>query len=167
MKAKLFTKKQLKELKQVSTLGTQYLFTWTKTELKNYHDKPVVIPNGRYGFSVGKFAINGISKDCWQVTNTANKFVNNFADKKTAIVYCLYEVSKRYNFAQEILILDDKLSRLDDDIQNYQYIMTSNTNKFKKDIVLNRYIEAKLQRKYYNNILKKTLNLAKYMNFGT
>ena len=68
--------------------------------------------------------------------------------------------------ARDILDLDRQLGKLDNDIAFYKYTIENTKSQFKNEIVLNRYIDAKLQRRYVLNILKKTLILTKYLNFG-
>jgi hypothetical protein len=55
---------------------------------------------------------------------------------------------------------------LDKDIEFYKYTIKNTKNEFKVEIALNRYSDAKMQRRSVYNILKKTLNSAKYLKFG-
>lgn len=147
--------------------GTKYLKNWTLKELKKYRTEPVVIPTGSYGFLVGHFSVTGINKTCWEVAQIDNKLVHNFFDKKTAILYCLYETTKRYDKANELILLDGKIGRLNNSIKHYQRILDRSKDKHRKLAVLNRYVDAKFLLREYSDILKKTLNSAKYLNFGT
>lgn len=167
MKAKSFTKRSIKNTHDLVTdLGTRYLLDWTKKELNRYSNVPVVIQIGDYGFLIGRFKITGITKQCWQVIQSDNKLIHNFTTKINAIVYCLYEVSNKHTQANELLDLDLKIGKLDNDIVQYKYSIDNTKQKFKAEIIQNRYIAAVYQQKSLHNILKKTLNLAKYNNFG-
>jgi len=68
--------------------------------------------------------------------------------------------------ASELLELDRQLGKLNNDIFFYQNSIKKSKNELKNLIALNRCIDAKLQRQNVLNILKKTLNSAKYLNFG-
>ena len=145
--------------------GTQYIKNWTENELKHFIDKPIVIPVGNYGFFVGPFRVKGKSLYCWTVEQQDGKYVHDFVSKASAILYCLKSM-KNIDGANQILELDRQLGRLDNDILFYKNTLAKTKNEFKSTIVLNRYIDAKLQRRSVLNILKKTLISAKYLNFG-
>lgn len=147
-------------------IGTAYLKTWTTKELKKFRNEPVVIPYGNHGFLIGSFKIIGESKNCWKIEQIDGKHLYYFTSKQTAIIYCLCEITKKYKAANELLLIDDKIGKLNNDIIAYQHTLAKCKDKVKIGIVLNRYIEAKIQRRTYQNILKKTLISAKYMNFG-
>lgn len=145
--------------------GTKYLKNWTDKQLKKYITEPVVIPIGNYGFFVGPYYINGISKNCWVVKQSDNKHIHDFVTKTNAILFCLRSMQNSAQ-AEQILNLDRQLGKLDNDMAFYKHTLDNTDNKLKNAIVLNRYIDAKLQRRYVLNILKKTLISAKYLNFG-
>jgi len=159
-----------KAQREFSDFSVKYISEWTKKELKNYRDQPVVIPHGNYGFLIGPYEIQGVTKECWKVTSKTNdRLTFFFINKTAAILYCLANLKQKYSLAEDLLTADTKLGRLDMDIKNYMHSMekTLKTNdKLKSAIMLNRYINAKIEYKACANILKKTINLAKYMNFG-
>jgi hypothetical protein len=146
--------------------GTKYIKNWTEQELKKFRSEPVVIPVGKHGFFVGPFKITGVHDNCWCVEKIEGNHIHNFISKTNAILYCLSEVKHRYHWSDEILMIDTKLGRLDADITHYQATLSKSRDNFKLGVVLNRCIDAKIQRRVYQNILKKTLNSAKYLNFG-
>lgn len=145
--------------------GIQYIKHWTDKQLKTYVTEPVVIPIGDYGFLVGPYIITGKSKNCWVATQQDGRHIHDFVSKTNAIVYCL-RAMKYKSDANEILELDRRLGKLDNDINFYRHTLNSTKNQLKNEIALNRYINAKLQRRNVLNILKKTLISAKYLNFG-
>lgn len=161
-----------KEFKQAqiefTNFGVQSIKNWTKQELKNYKSKPVIIPIGDYGFLIGPYKVIGKSKDCWEVSN-GDKKIADFSKKATAVLFGLFNINRQYSRATELLELDSKLGRVLTDIKIYENLL--NNPRFKQDnlkysIMLNRYIDAKMHRRSYENILKKTINSAKYINFG-
>ena len=167
MKGNSLTKKQFNEAKTVfAEFGTKYLINWTKKELKHYRTQPVVIPHGNHGFFIGSYKVTGITKECWAVEQLDYRHIHDFISKQSAILFCLLKVTNRQQMANELLLIDNKLGNLDNDIAQYQHTLQTSKDKLKLGVVLNRYIDAKLQRRAYLNILKKTLNSAKYLNFG-
>jgi hypothetical protein len=145
--------------------STTYIKNWTNKELTKYRSEPVVIPAGNYRFFIGPFVITGQSKHCWTVNQVDGKHIHDFVTKSNAIVYCLKSMRNKPDY-KDILELDRQLGRLDNDIAFYKHTIATSKNQFKNAIVLNRYIDATLQRRSVLNILKKTLISAKYMNFG-
>jgi len=145
--------------------STEYLKKWTNKQLKTYVDQPVVIPVGDYGFLIGRYKIKGKSKDCWTAEQIDGKHIHDFVTKTNAIIYCIKEMQNKSD-ASELLELDRQLGKLNNDIFFYQNSIKKSKNEVKNIIALNRCIDAKLQRQNVLNILKKTLNSAKYLNFG-
>jgi hypothetical protein len=145
--------------------STEYIKNWTNGRLKHYVDQPVVIPVGDYGFLIGPYKIDSKSKNCWRTEQADGKHIHDFVSRSNAVVYCLREIQNRPD-AREILELDRQLGKLDNDIAFYEHTLKTTKNQFKNITILNRYIDAKLQRRNVLNILKKTLNLAKYLKFG-
>jgi hypothetical protein len=149
-------------------LGLQYLKHWTQQEIAKYRSKPVVIPVGDYRFFVGPYQVAGLHQQCWTVTQFDDKHIHDFVDKVTAILYCMYATRGHYGQAEKLLDIDDKIGKLDLDIKNYESTMklaSKRKDMLKYDIVLNRCINAKMQRRELIDILKKTLISAKYLNF--
>ena len=148
-----------------ATISTQYIKEWTDKQLKNYVNEPVVIPVGSYGFLVGPYRIQGKNSTCWRVEQQDGKLIHEFISKSNAILYCL-QVMKSYSAAAELLELDRQLGRLDKDMEFYKHTIKNAKNDFKHETALNRYNDAKMQRRAVYNILKKTLISAKYLKFG-
>ena len=146
--------------------STTYLKEWTKQELKKYRNEPVVIPINDHGFFVGDFRITGVHSACWAVEKIDGRHIHDFTSKASAVIYCVSEVRQKYESAQTLLDLDTNLGRLDLNIVQYEYTLSKTQDLVKSTAVLNRYIDAKLQRRAVLNILKKTLISAKYLNFG-
>ena len=167
-KARSFTKQE-KELRDiVLNLGVAYIKRFTNNQLNTFRNKPVVIPVSNYRFFVGPYVVNGVHKDCWEVSRDG-QYVHNFLSRLNAILYCLTCVRNYYWQSRDILEWDNKLGHLNLDLQYYTSSMTSaqNTNdRERKEIMLNRYIDAKLRQKQATDKLNKTIKSAKYINFG-
>jgi len=166
MKAKLHSRKKLsKKENRLVDHAANYIINWTKKELRKFVNQPVVIQIGDYGFCVGKYTITGKSKKSWAVHNN-DQFIHDFTSKTNAILYCLCETTNSYSSAKELLDLDSKIGRLENDLEQYKHCLTTTKDKFKIELFLNRYLDAKYQYKAQNDILKKTLKSAKYLKFG-
>lgn len=149
-------------------LGLRYLKFWTQQELAKYRTEPVVIPVGDYRFFIGPYQLNGVHQQCWSVTQFDGKHIHDFVDRTTAILYCMYATKRHYTQAHNLLDLDIKVGRLELDIKYYEWTLKASSKRkdmLKYDIVLNRCINAKMQRRELIDILKKTLISAKYLNF--
>ena len=81
-------------------------------------------------------------------------------------MYCVNSIKQQYTEAQKLLDLDTKIGRLEVNIVQYEYTLAHQQDSLKHGVVLNRCIDAKMQRRALINILKKSLNSAKYLNFG-
>ena len=170
MKKAKFTTKRKSELEQAqrafAEFGTKYIKNWTEQELKQFRTQPVVIPVGDHGFFVGSFRITGVHTACWAVEKIDGRHIHDFTSKSAAVIYCISEVRQKYEAAQTLLDLDTKLGRLDLDIVHYEHTLSNTQDLVRSAAVLNRCMDAKIQRRHLLNILKKTLNSAKYLNFG-
>lgn len=167
MKAKSHSRKKFSKIEQKAVnQAANYVIDWTKKELKKFITKPVVIQIGDYGFNVGKYNITGTSKRCWSVQNNDGFHIHNFLSKTNAILFCLCETTNSFIAAKELLDIDSKIGRLENDLAQYRYHLSTSKDKFKTELYLNRYLDASYQYKAHSDILKKTLKLAKYTKFG-
>ena len=167
--AKSYTEKKssfLTAQKTFTDFSVKYINEWTKEELKKYRNEPVVIPQGNYGFLVGSLKITGLNENCWQVEQLDGRYIHSFTSKATAILFCMYMMKNKHSNANEILVLDSKIGNLEQDIQTYDYQMRRTKDTFKYGNLLNRSINAKVQRRSLVKLLQKTLISAKYLNFG-
>jgi hypothetical protein len=147
-------------------VGTTYLKDWTQKQLTQYKNTPVIIPAGDHGFFVGTYHVIGIDKDRWQVEQQDGRYIHEFTSRLAAIVYCVNSIKQQHTEAQKLLDLDAKIGRLEMNIMHYEYTLAQHQDSVKHGVVLNRCIDAKMQRRALINILKKSLNSAKYLNFG-
>jgi hypothetical protein len=169
MKKARSSTKQEKELRDiVLNLGVAYIKRFTNNQLNKFIDKPVVIPVGNYRFFVGPYVVNGVHKQCWEVSKDGD-VVHCFLSRLNAILYCLTCVKNRYWQSRDILEWDNKLGHLNLDLEYYTRSIKSAQNandRERKEIMLNRYIDAKQRQKQAIDKLNKTIKSAKYINFG-
>ena len=84
------------------------------------------------------------------------------------MLYCLSCIKNKYQQSRDILSWDNRVGNLTVDCEHYEKrikIASQHSNNERKEILLNRYTEAKLQQKDALVNLKKTINSAKYNNF--
>ena len=152
-KVALSTKEEKVLTDIVLTLGVTYLKRFTKKELNKFKNKPVIIPSGDYRFFVGPYVVNGLQKDCWQVT-LDGRLIHNFLSKINAFLYCVEWDNKLGNLTSDILYYEKHIK-----------LATDCGDIDRKEIIVNRYIDARLQQTYAQDKLQKTINSAKYNNF--
>ena len=166
-KVALSTKEEKVLTDIVLSLGVTYLKQFTKKELNKFKNKPVIIPSGDYRFFVGPYVVNGLQKDCWQVT-LDGRLIHNFLSKINAFLYCVADITNKYKQSRDIIEWDTKLGNLTSDILYYEKhikLATDCGDIDRKEIIVNRYIDARLQQTYAQAKLQKTINSAKYNNF--
>jgi len=164
---KSHTKKEFKQAQNTfADVGTQYIKDWTQKQLTQYKNTPVIIPVGDHGLFVGNYRVTGLDKDRWQVQQQDGRYIHEFTSRLAAVVYCVNSIKQRHTEAQKLLDLDAKIGRLEVNIVQYEYTLANQQDSVKRGVVLNRCIDAKMQRRALINILKKSLNSAKYLNFG-
>jgi hypothetical protein len=168
MKKARSSTKQEKELRDiVLNLGVAYIKRFTTKELNKFKNEPVVIPAGNYRFFVGPYVVNGVHKDCWEVSKDG-QYVHNFLSKLNAILYCTSCIRDQYEQSCEIKKWDNRLGNLNNDLIYYARHIKLEQRRGdteKKEMLTNRYIDAKLQQKNAVANLRKTINSAKYNNF--
>ena len=163
----LSTKKSKALADTFLSLGVAYLKQFTDKQLNAFRNEPVVIPSGKYRFFVGPYIVKGLEKSSWQVSYDGTT-IHVFLSKVNALLFCLTDIRNNYQTSRDIIKWDSKLSNLLADLQHYEKNINTATkqgNTEKKEILLNRYIDAKLQQKYATSNLRKTINSAKYNNF--
>ena len=166
-KARLSTKQEKALADVVLNLGVAYIKRFTNNELNKFKNKPVVIPIGNYRFFVGPYEVKGVHKDCWEVTRDG-QYIHNFLSKLNAILYCISCTRNQYEQSCEIKKWDNRLGNLNTDLIHYARhikIEQARGDIEKKEMLTNRYIDAKLQQKHAVANLQKTINSAKYNNF--
>lgn len=166
---KSISTKEFKLVQQAITdIGIKHLQNWTNKQLSNYTTKPVVIPYGNHGFLIGIYKVIKISPTCYRVQQSDDTIIGDFFSKNNAVFYCLESVSNRHSSAENVRNMDVVLGNLDTDIEYYQHFMrkVAKNNPFKYGLLLNRCIDAKIKRREILEILKKTVNMNKYLKLG-
>lgn len=139
---------------------TQKLEKFADREIKNLQDK-LIVPDGRGGYTAfGKYHI--VPQKEHVVVQVKDHETLKFANKRTAMSWCVADKLQKYELARNILILDNKRQSLAADIHCRQQIANSSRSQDFYESV-----NTKIQRKidYINMLeseLEKCLNSAKY-----
>lgn len=82
---------------------------------------------------------------------------------RTALSYCILDKNKKYQEATHLVKLEDKLVGRQNEMMHYRHVITSpKTDAFRKNVVLNRLIDAKYHYNVIQKQLTKSINVAKY-----
>lgn len=114
---------------------------------------------------VGNYKIKKLGNDCWQVAIN-NAEILDFFTRKDAIFYCIAKHVKDYELANEIVIVDNTLGRLETDAavfrKKYRNALEE-SDDFKVTVFSNRYSETIHKIHNVKQQLQKVLNKAKYI----
>jgi hypothetical protein len=131
-----------------------------KELLRNINN--LIIDDNQGGYiAFGKYQIEPVEKGF--CVNTWDKTVHCFANKRSAISYCIADKVGNYNLARNIMVLDHKKQILEADIHCRKTKATrSRTQDFYETV--NTKIQPKVDQ--YNSLsaeLEKCINSAKYI----
>jgi hypothetical protein len=139
----------------------QKLERWAEREIqRNIHN--MIISDGNSGYIVfGKYymepATTGFTVKTW------DRLIHCFANKKTAVSWCIADHVNHLNLANQILNLDKKQQILSNDIQVRSNIGNRSRKEDFAEIVNNK-IQPKIsQHKLVTGELEKCINSAKYI----
>jgi hypothetical protein len=158
----------VKQLNAVTDLVSDYLTQWTKEEsrrLLHTESTPLII-SVKNGYKVGRFNITVNPGQVWTVTDINNEKPIDFAEKRSAVLYCILYQTKNYIQAQNILIKDQTYSKLHTDFLYYEHCIRRAIKRgdmFVVDVTVARYGDTKHKLEVAKNDLQKTLNQAKYI----
>lgn len=109
----------------------------------------------------GRWVLEPSAKGC-QVS-TCDQIVGDFADRRTAMSWCVAEKNHNYRLSWAISTLDAKKCMLGDDIDTRRQLAQRGRNVQHNEMVMTK-LQPKI--KYYQAIkseLEKCIDLAKYM----
>lgn len=157
---------QIETVKVASDIVTNYIRRWAQIEtqrLINSHKIPILtIKNG---LQVGKYRVRQ-HNNAWNLTNPHGERIALFSSKKSAVLYSILTQTQRYKSADEILLKDEQVSKLESNFRHYEHSLRKAAKKqdyIAVDIVASRYYDTKIQLEYARNDLEKTLRMNKYL----
>ena len=152
---------------EFTSIAAEYVKQWAKkkaSDLSSQDRRPLIFPLPN-GYRVGKLSmINAggqwLIKDCYNETRQVLNF------RRSALVYCVYEHLGDFLKSREIKLLDDQVTKLEIDLIHYTNSLAKalkDKNASKVTILDARIAEAKLWYNQRKDLLKKSLNSAKYL----
>jgi len=145
--------------------AADYINHWTKTELTRIQrSAPICVPV-KNGYKIGAYKlIVGKNNQC-AVYDQFNELKHTFENKRSAVLYVIYNLKRQYKTADNILKLDIEINKNYTDIQAWRNCMRS--AKIKKDfdtmdIRQSRLDLAEKQLELAQSDLSKIYLMAKY-----
>ena len=159
----------LAKLKVAINATAAYINQWTEHEVNSLSIKnnmPYIYPIDKMGYIIGHFRILN-RNNLWHVM-IADRTINIFTEKLSAVFYVLCEVTKRFKLSSTILLADQEVTRLRNDLVHYEAsVKRAKVNKdyTSYDIWLARLADANLRLRAAHEELRKSLNTAKYIKY--
>ncbi len=156
------------EINNVLSQTVKFLHTWTQREIhKLATDGNVVILPGKNknSYLIGKYQLCRYNDTCWTVTEDTKK-IQDFHDRRAAVLYCLRTHNKYSKQFEETRMMDAEVGKLAQDIENYQLRSEharKNKNWFLYDTMQARISELSSKLDYAQEQLEKSLKWAKYI----
>jgi hypothetical protein len=92
---------------------TDYVSFWTRHELHRIQQQiktPLCLPIPN-GFKIGNYTLKLHENRRCEVRNNNNEVVHMFDDKRSAVLYAIYSIQRKYKLADAILALDTEINK--------------------------------------------------------
>lgn len=156
------------QLETAADLVTDYVKQWTRQEanrLLKTENTPLIVPT-KTGWKIGRYEIITQSQGYWTVVDGNKEHPLDFAEKRSALLYCISHQTRRYSLAQDVLLKDQQYAKLNTDYTYYEYCIRralKRNDMFSVDALRARSDDTKHKLELAKNDLQKTLNQAKYI----
>ncbi len=156
------------QVEKVADLVTGYVKHWTRQEadrLLKTENTPLIVPT-KTGWKIGRYEIITQSQGYWTVVDANKENPIDFAEKRSAILYCISHQTRRYSLAHDVLLKDQQYAKLNTDFIYYEYCIRRALKRgdmFSVDSLRARSDDTKHKLELAKNDLQKTLNQAKYI----
>jgi hypothetical protein len=156
------------QVNTVTDLVTGYVKHWAKEEaqrLLHTEKVPIIVPT-KTGYKVGKFTLTKQPADYWVVTDINGERPIDFAEKQSAVLYCISYQLNKFTTAHDILTKDQAFAKLNTDYMYYEHCIRQAVKRqdmFTVDMLRARSHDTKCKLDYARNELQKSLNQAKYI----
>lgn len=150
-------------------ITTDYLKNWTTKEIKRLalqENVPVFLPIGNHGYFIGRFRLNLLEANCYEVLDHNNELIHQFCRKQSAIFYCIARQANKSQIADKLLKIDVNVGKLESDRKYYEIARIKSSKKkdyFKVDLLTARSFDTELKLNEAIQELEKTINIAKYL----
>jgi hypothetical protein len=165
---KTANKSDVRDVEIAADLAAAYIKHWAREEANQAlitRREPLIIPRGD-GYRVGRFLVEHLPNDTWKVSDQAKDAKGFFLWKSAAVAYCVLEHLGKFREAHQILLLDNKMTKLFIDLTFYKKSIENSIRKkdvVKTEFIWNRYLQAKAQFDNVKNNLEKSLKSTKYL----
>jgi hypothetical protein len=157
------TKDQLGKL--FVDLAIHKIENWTESHLINLRkskDFPLCFPISNIRWIVGLFTIEKKDDKCWEVIKD-NRLIHEFYSRQSAFFYTIFDSTRYYSISQNLLNSDRNCAKYSNEIDLFSSkLMTKNLSKDRREFLIIRLTNAKIEFEKARNELKKSLNRAKY-----
>jgi hypothetical protein len=156
------------QLETAADLVSGYIKHWTRQEadrLLKTENTPLIVPT-KTGWKVGRYEIITQSQGYWTVVDSNKENPLDFAEKRSAILYCISHQTRRYSLAHDVLLKDQQYAKLYTDHIYYEHCIRralKRNDMFTVDALRARSDDTKHKLELAKNDLQKTLNQAKYI----
>lgn len=151
----------------IVNLAIKEIKLWATKELNYLRyslNKPLIFPINEKNWLIGNFIIKAVDTYRFEVKKE-NKLIHIFYSKKAAVLYTIFEKTKNYTAANDILTKDKIAAKNYDEYIFYKSKLDgkSKIDPFKYQLWQARYQNSKFQLAAAQRDLTKTISNAKYM----
>jgi hypothetical protein len=110
---KKYAKPANEEIRAVSNAATDYIKQWTARELgkiQQAQTSPLCIPVSN-GYKIGQYRLTTHPNKTCEVYDHNHELVHIFENKISAMLYTVYTIKRRYQSADEIMVLDKEINK--------------------------------------------------------
>lgn len=156
------------EMERATDIVSGYVKHWAKEEanrLLKTEETPIIVPT-KTGYKVGRFTVTKQPADFWTVTDVNNERPIDFAEKRSAVLYCVTYQLRKFTTAQSILLKDQTFAKLNTDYMYYEHCIRQAVKRgdmFAVDVLRARSADTKSKLDFARIELEKSLNQAKYI----
>ena len=97
--------------------AADYIQHWTRTELHRIQSQLPICVHIKSGYLVGPYTLKITQGKKCEVYNKSQELIHTFEDKRSAVLYAIYSIKRRYKTADNILNLDTEINKNYADIQ--------------------------------------------------
>lgn len=155
------------QVDHVLTTAVKFLHTWTQRELVKLANvgQVVIVPGkNKNSYGIGKYQMLRSGDYCWTVMLN-DTLVQNFFDRRSAVLYCMNTQNTFSRRAEELRMQDAEVAKLWQNNQFYQHTLQSarkNKNWVLHDVMQARIAEISSKLENAQDLLEKSLRWAKY-----
>ena len=140
--------------------SVQRLENWALNEMKNVVDDAIIQVDQ---YSLVAFNRYRITREQGRYAVDTGSDRNTFGSSRTAISYCILDRAGRADWCIHLRQLDERRTRLSDDIRAREQIMYRSQNNRMRDVVIDKLASKRAALDSVNHQLDKYVIKAKYL----